>query len=120
MLFAYERPLCAKSGRSRGPIGDSPRSIPGVFKNGDLYRPSPRHAARWPTTRSGSTVITSYMRRISRLARCHDSRQTTVDGKYLARDVFAGVACEQDRRTLQIVLVAETTQWRTRRHFVRA
>jgi hypothetical protein len=30
-------------------------------------------------------------------ARRQDSRQTTVDSKYLSRDVFAGIACEQDR-----------------------
>src|SRR6266404_564139 len=52
--------------------------------------------------------------------RRQDGRQTTVDGKYLSRDVFAGIACEQDRCALQIVLVADTTQRRTRREFVRA
>ena len=48
-----------------------------------------------------------------------DSRRTTVDGKYLSRDVFAGIACEQDRCALQIVLIADTMQRRTRREFVR-
>ena len=49
------------------------------------------------------------------LARRQDSRQNTVDSKYLSRNVFARVACEQDRSALQIVMVADTTQWRTRR-----
>jgi hypothetical protein len=39
------------------------------------------------------------------------SRQTTVDSKYLPRDVFAGVARKQDRCTLQVLVVADSTQW---------
>jgi hypothetical protein len=65
-----------------------------------------------PTVRGlcqlGLLIIKSGRPRWPTMPRCHDGRQATVDGKYLSCDVLARVACEQHRRALQIVLVAET------------
>jgi hypothetical protein len=49
-----------------------------------------------------------------------NSRQTAVDGKYLSGDVLAGIACKQDRRAFEVVLVTDATQRGTCRKFVRS